>query len=73
MDNSDSAGVGASAPTGAGSAVGDGRMVRIDDSDGAEDSPLDACDLITVVLYSEWVLDAPSSRACPLSPLAAPN
>ena len=53
MDNSDSAGVTASAPMGAGSAVGDGRMVKIDESEGADDSLLVPCDLMTVVLYSE--------------------
>lgn len=53
MDNIDSAGVGASAPSGAGSAVGDGRMVRIDEREGADDSLFVPCDLMTVVLYSE--------------------
>lgn len=52
MDNNDSLGVGASAPIGAGWAVGDGRTVRIDEREGA-DSLFVPCDLMTVVLYSE--------------------
>lgn len=68
MESSDSAGVTSFAPEGGGSAAGDGRTVRMEESDGAEDSVFKEWDRITVVLYSECVLDVLSIKGRALSP-----